>query len=104
VSSAKPGNPFQVIRVRTAARLDRLEDVLILLSQQELVPKKTTESSGANEKQSNSQGVVHPVTPPPAAERVLKNPVPSSAVKPGVPGGGQPASPAPPQAPAASNK
>src|SRR5579863_4240982 len=67
VSSETPGNPFQVIRVRTAARLDRLEDVLILLSQQELVPKKTAVSGGA-ESQANSQGVAHPVTPPtPAA-------------------------------------
>jgi rod shape-determining protein MreC len=67
VSSETPGNPFQVIRVRTAARLDRLEDVLILLSQQELVPKKTAASGGA-ESQANSQGVAHPVTPPtPAA-------------------------------------
>ncbi len=101
MSSAKPGNPFQVIRVRTAARLDRLEDVLILLSQQELVPKKTAESGGAKENQANSQGVVHPVTPPLAAERALKNPVPSNAVKPGAPSGEHTASPAPRQAPAA---
>ena len=101
VSSAKPGNPFQVIRVRTAARLDRLEDVLILLSQQELVPKKTAESGGAKENQANSQGVVHPVTPPLAAERALKTPVPSNAVKPAAPSGEHAATPAPPQAPAA---
>jgi rod shape-determining protein MreC len=102
VSSASPGNPFQAIRVRTAARLDRLEDVLILLSQQELIPKKTAESGGAKENQSNSQGVVHPVTPP-AAERVLKNSAPSNAAQPGAPGGGHTASPAPPQVPPASH-
>jgi rod shape-determining protein MreC len=32
VVSAAPGNPFKVIRVRPAARLDRLEEVWILLS------------------------------------------------------------------------
>jgi rod shape-determining protein MreC len=39
VTSCKPGYPFQAINVRTAARLDRLEDVLVLLSQDELHPK-----------------------------------------------------------------
>jgi len=102
VSSANPGNPFQAIRVRTAARLDRLEDVLILLSQQELIPKKTVEPGGAKEGQSNSQGVVHPVTPPPAAERVSKNPAPSNAVKP-APSGEHTISPAQPQAAPASH-
>jgi rod shape-determining protein MreC len=40
VESAKPGNPFQVIRVQPSARLDRLEEVLVLLTQQEVVIKK----------------------------------------------------------------
>jgi len=47
VASADPGNPFQVIRIRPAARLDRLEEVLVLLSQQELTPKKTNGGSVA---------------------------------------------------------
>lgn len=38
VASCKPGNPFQVIQVHTAARLDRLEDVFVLLSERELTP------------------------------------------------------------------
>ncbi|MGH9716856.1 MAG: rod shape-determining protein MreC [Candidatus Acidiferrales bacterium] len=38
VSGFKPGNPFQTIDVQSAARLDRLEDVLVLLSQKELHP------------------------------------------------------------------
>ncbi|MDE3110345.1 MAG: rod shape-determining protein MreC, partial [Acidobacteriota bacterium] len=38
VASNKPGNPFQVIQVQTAARLDRLEDVFVLLSEHELAP------------------------------------------------------------------
>jgi rod shape-determining protein MreC len=36
VADAKQANPFQIIHVRTAARLDRLEDVLVLFTQQEL--------------------------------------------------------------------
>jgi rod shape-determining protein MreC len=39
VMDTAPATPFQAIRVRTAARLDRLEDVLVLLSQQTLNPK-----------------------------------------------------------------
>ena len=45
VTDAKPALPFQLIHVQPAARLDRLEDVLVLLSQQELEPKKTGEAS-----------------------------------------------------------
>lgn len=47
VTEFKPGIPFQVIRVETAARLDRLEDVLILLTQQELAQKKTDDAPAA---------------------------------------------------------
>jgi rod shape-determining protein MreC len=47
VESAKPGNPFQTIRVRPAARLDRLEDVIVLLSQQQVVFKKAEVSATA---------------------------------------------------------
>ncbi len=42
---AKPALPFQMIRVKPAARLDRLEDVLVLLSQQELEPRKTGDAA-----------------------------------------------------------
>jgi rod shape-determining protein MreC len=45
VSAAAPATPFQLIHVKPAARLDRLEDVLVLLSQQELTPKEAGESS-----------------------------------------------------------
>lgn len=40
VASAKEANPFQKIQVRPAARLDRLEDVIVLVTQQELTPAK----------------------------------------------------------------
>ena len=48
VESTKASAPFQVISIAPAARLDRLEDVLILLTQQELTPKKTEESTAPN--------------------------------------------------------
>ncbi len=40
VASTMPGNPFQEIRIRPAARLDQLEEVIVLLSRQELEPQK----------------------------------------------------------------
>jgi len=36
VVEVKPGSPFKVIRVKPAARLDRLEEVLVLLTREEL--------------------------------------------------------------------
>lgn len=103
VSSAIPGNPFQVIRVHTAARLDRLEDVLILLSQDELVPKRTAESDGAEPSRSNSQGVVHPLAPVPTPARALTNPAPSKAAQSAAPSGEHPAAATLPQASPASH-
>jgi rod shape-determining protein MreC len=47
VESAKAGSPFQIIRVHPAARLDRLEDVIVLLSQQQVVFKKPDASAAA---------------------------------------------------------
>jgi rod shape-determining protein MreC len=58
VSMANQGNPFQVIHVRPAARLDRLEDVLILLTPQEL--KRPNESADA----SSTPGIVQKEAPP----------------------------------------
>src|SRR6202162_5750444 len=46
VTNASPGNPFQVIHIEPAARLDRLEDVIILLSQQELTPRNAAPPTG----------------------------------------------------------
>jgi rod shape-determining protein MreC len=51
VESAAPGNPFQTIRVKTAVRLDRLEDVLILLSMQEIPFKHEPPAAAATENQ-----------------------------------------------------
>ncbi len=66
VDAAKPGNPFQTISVRPAARLDRLEDVIVLLSQQEFTPKKTEEASATNDAtaaQSGAQSAQPPASP-----------------------------------------
>jgi rod shape-determining protein MreC len=45
VADNRPGNTFQTIHVKPATRLDRLEEVLVLLTQQELAPKKTDQIS-----------------------------------------------------------
>src|SRR5580704_3692291 len=63
VDAAKPGNPFQVISVRPAARLDRLEDVIVLLSQQEFAPKKSEEASDVSEV-TPAQSAGQPAIPP----------------------------------------
>jgi rod shape-determining protein MreC len=48
VASTRDGNPFQNIHVAPAARLDRLEDVLILLTQQDLSAKSdSTRAAGS---------------------------------------------------------
>jgi rod shape-determining protein MreC len=64
VDVAKPGNPFQIIAVQPAARLDRLEDVIVLLSQQELLSKKSEEASDASDV-APAQSAAQPATPPP---------------------------------------
>lgn len=62
VATANPGNPFQIIHVRPAANLERLEDVLILLTPQEL--KKPAESPDAAASPSNSPGIVQKESAP----------------------------------------
>jgi rod shape-determining protein MreC len=65
VTDAAPGNPFQVIHVRPSARLDRLEDVLILLSQHELIPQQAEESNDTAEANPATPGIVPPLPAPP---------------------------------------
>jgi len=81
VSDAAPGNPFQVIHVQTGARLDRLEDVLILLSQQELVPKQTEASTAQTEVPAAAPGVV-PASAPAATAPASPNPASPPGAKP----------------------
>jgi rod shape-determining protein MreC len=47
VKGASPGNPFQLIRVQPAARLDRLEDVIVLLTQQPIAFPKPVVTAAA---------------------------------------------------------
>lgn len=54
VVETKPGNPFKLIRVKPTAHLDRLEEVLVLLSQQELEPKKETDHAAAHSSPNNA--------------------------------------------------
>lgn len=62
VVDAKQALPFQIIRIQPEARLDRLEDVLVLLTMQELNLKKAEDSSAAPSTPANSG------TNPPAAQ------------------------------------
>jgi rod shape-determining protein MreC len=65
VVTATPGVTFQVIHVRPAAHLDRLEDVLILLTPQEL--KKANESADATGSPSDTPGIVQKESAPPSS-------------------------------------
>ncbi|HXW56173.1 MAG TPA: rod shape-determining protein MreC [Candidatus Cybelea sp.] len=67
VADAKQANPFQIIHVRTAARLDRLEDILVLLTQQELNLEKGERAAAAS------------------ASSPSRTPSPASSAKPGTP-------------------
>jgi rod shape-determining protein MreC len=55
VESAKPGTPFQTIKVTPAARLDRLEDVIVLLSQHDFQAKAADGISGTAAKEAQDQ-------------------------------------------------
>ena len=68
VESAKPGTPFQIIGISPAARLDRLEEVLILLSQQDLTPKKSEEAP--------DPGAANPSAQIPGASGAARPPAP----------------------------
>jgi rod shape-determining protein MreC len=74
VESVKPGSPFQTIRVQPAARLDRLEDVIVLLSQQQVVFKKPEASVPA--------GAAPAASPAKAAGSTPASPQKSAAPKP----------------------
>jgi rod shape-determining protein MreC len=47
VAQIKPGNPFKQIRIKPAANLERLEEVIVLLSLQPLDLKKDAEAAAA---------------------------------------------------------
>lgn len=55
VESSKPSSTFQTITVKPSARLDRLEDVIVLLSQHDLEANKSDDISGAEAKEKQAQ-------------------------------------------------
>ena len=57
VAGANDGNPFQIIRVQPATHLDRLEDVMILLTQEDLAQKQT-ETVSASGPAAGASGIV----------------------------------------------
>ena len=56
VTQIKAGNPWKQIRVRPAANLERLEEVIVLLSQQPLDVKKDTGTPAAEAKEKSAPG------------------------------------------------
>lgn len=62
VLEIKPGAPFKHVRVRPAAKLERLEEVIVLLTQQPLQPKKSAQPPAKDvaEKQGGGQGKAEP--------------------------------------------
>ena len=54
VLDVKQGNPFKQIRVKPAARLDRLEEVIVLLTQQPVTFKNDAEAQTAQPAAGNS--------------------------------------------------
>ena len=64
VIEAKQASPFQTITVQPAARLDRLEEVLVLLTQQDISAKKSASASTATSP-SGTPADSAPSDPPP---------------------------------------
>jgi rod shape-determining protein MreC len=81
VKDASPSNPFQIIHVWPAARLDRLEDVLVLLSRQDVALKSAEMPADSNAvtaapataPASASSG---PINPQPARQAPATSPAP----------------------------
>jgi len=58
ITAIKPGNPFKEIRIKPAANLERLEEVLVLLTLHPLEMKKEAEPTDAQPAPSNPSPVV----------------------------------------------
>jgi rod shape-determining protein MreC len=93
VESNKPANPFQMIRVRAAVRLDRLEDVMVLLTQKEVVFKKPENTAAVSEAVAPASPAPQSVAPPQAVAPAPQTAAPAP----------QTAAPANPPAPAKSS-
>ncbi len=99
VAEFRPGNPFQVIRVEPSVRLDRLEDVLVLLTQQEMAQKKTDDASTAvapeDIVQTETAPVGNAITLPVGTNVTAPAAAPANTAKPAAAGANAGKSPAP---------
>jgi rod shape-determining protein MreC len=85
ITEIKPGNPFKSIRIRPSADLERLEEVIVLLTLQQL--QLNQESESAKPSDSVASKLVTETAKPPAASTAAKSapapvsstPVPGSA-------------------------
>jgi rod shape-determining protein MreC len=82
VEAASQGNPFQTIRVLPAAHLDRLEEVLVLLSQQELAPKKSEQAASAAAGKLGAAAGQNASAPPKSSAPVAGNAATQKTIKP----------------------
>jgi len=82
VESANQGNPFQTIHVQPTAHLDRIEEVLILLTQQEFAPKKSEEAASQAAKSAGASLPKPAANPTPGSQAPAKPPAAKPAAKP----------------------
>lgn len=75
--SSDPKSPFMKIRVRPSAHLDRLEEVLVLETRQDLNLKKESDAPAATQSPAKAAGT--PATPKPAAPSAAAAPKPPNA-------------------------
>jgi rod shape-determining protein MreC len=64
ITEVKPGSPFKQIRVKPAAHLDQLEEVMVLLTRQELNIKSTPATTNATPGAAPTVPPAAPATPP----------------------------------------
>jgi rod shape-determining protein MreC len=100
VTWVKPGYPFQTIHVQTAARLDRLEDVLVLLTQQELSGGSHETSKRAEDAGTSKSEVAQKLAPERSASPVRSASRTRASAQPVRPAETASAPPAPIQSPA----
>jgi rod shape-determining protein MreC len=70
--SSDPKSPFMKIRVKPAAHLDRLEEVMVLQTRQEFDMKKVPESESAPVANTAAPKAPAPATPPPAEKKTAE--------------------------------
>jgi rod shape-determining protein MreC len=67
VADVKPGNPFKLIRLRPSAKLEQLEEVIVLLTTRPFELKQETETPAAQAPE--PQGFISPATTAAPAEK-----------------------------------